>query len=910
MSKVTYNERSWAIDIITEITLYSSSRSQIIKRAGGESTINTGKKRLFPDILLYGENSDILMGWELKMPDTSMSNQEFIDNAISKAEILKLNSFLLWNGQSAILYKLNDTAYEPFKNWDTSHGGIITNRLTIESNRDLWITSLHEILKDLNLFIISGDIKKKPLIESFKDSNIIQFILRNSLTNAKALEQSAKIDAKFDAEANIWWKTSKHEYPKHNKWNILSEIILVNWINKFLFAHILTSVRDEAKEIYSIDYNVDIVEAINIFKNISLNCDFWNIFQPQLGEKYILPDSWNEIVQLNQLLKEIELSSIGQELLQKLLENVIYSSKRKISGQYTTPMFLARLLVLLTLNNKTETLHDPCCGTGTIARATYDIKKEVGISTKESLKSIFASDKVAFPLQMATLAISEPTNFGEIIQVFKKDCSELSIGEDIEFRNPFDGSVINRKYYKINNIASNLPFIKQEDLKKLNPEIQNKINKLLNEKFSKKDKLNEKSDLYAYLPFTFWDILSENGRLGIIVSNSWLGTDWGEKFKKFLTRFYKLDYILTSSTGRWFQNADVVTNIVILTKREFLIDKLPNTEKTKFITISHDFLDDSNHENIREIYQNIITNTLDKRFKVEEYSTEEILSEPLNWNTLFSDISWIKQINKKLIFCSTLFEIKRGARRGWDDMFYPSSNHGIEQDFIKPVLKSSRDIDSLTSIAESEAFCCSLSIEELSQKGNTGAIAWINKFKYGFNEVGKPLPEVLKIKNGYWYTMHDTEMADFVTSVNPDKRIFISRLNEKSFVNQRLIRFTSLKSDTDLELSHALLNSLMGIFFIEALGFGRGLGALDLSSNRMKKYFRMLNPSLLTDSQIKEIKNKFALFKNRDVQNIRIELNDSIRKDFDLTVLKAYEIEHLYDSIKSSFLFLFNMRNK
>lgn len=910
MSKVTYNERSWAIDIITEITLYSSSRSQIIKRAGGESTINTGKKRLFPDILLYGENSDILMGWELKMPDTSMSNQEFIDNAISKAEILKLNSFLLWNGQSAILYKLNDTAYEPFKNWDTSHGGIITDRLTIESNRNLWITSLHEILKDLNLFIISGDIKKKPLIESFKDSNIIQFILRNSLTNAKALEQSAKIDAKFDAEANIWWKTSKHEYPKHNKWNILSEIILVNWINKFLFAHILTSVRDEAKEIYSINYNVDIVEAINIFKNISLNCDFWNIFQPQLGEKYILPDSWNEIVQLNQLLKEIELSSIGQELLQKLLENVIYSSKRKISGQYTTPMFLARLLVLLTLNNKTETLHDPCCGTGTIARATYDIKKEVGISTKESLKSIFASDKVAFPLQMATLAISEPTNFGEIIQVFKKDCSELSIGEDIEFRNPFDGSVINRKYYKINNIASNLPFIKQEDLKKLNPEIQNKINKLLNEKFSKKDKLNEKSDLYAYLPFTFWDILSENGKLGIIVSNSWLGTDWGEKFKKFLTRFYKLDYVLTSSTGRWFQNADVVTNIVILTKREFLIDKLPNTEKTKFITISHDFLDDSNYENIREIYQNIITNTLDKRFKVEEYSTEEILSEPLNWNTLFSDISWIKQINKKLIFCSTLFEIKRGARRGWDDMFYPSSNHGIEQDFIKPVLKSSRDIDSLTSIAESEAFCCSLSIEELSQKGNTGAIAWINKFKYGFNEVGKPLPEVLKIKNGYWYTMHDTEMADFVTSVNPDKRIFISRLNEKSFVNQRLIRFTSLKFDTDLELSHALLNSLMGIFFIEALGFGRGLGALDLSSNRMKKYFRMLNPSLLTDSQIKEIKNKFALFKNRDVQNIRIELNDSIRKDFDLTVLKAYEIEHLYDSIKSSFLFLFNMRNK
>lgn len=80
MPTVTYNERSWAIDIIAEITVYSSSRSQIIKRAGGENTINTGRKRLFPGVLLYGENSDILMGWELKMPDTSMSD--------------KINSFL------------------------------------------------------------------------------------------------------------------------------------------------------------------------------------------------------------------------------------------------------------------------------------------------------------------------------------------------------------------------------------------------------------------------------------------------------------------------------------------------------------------------------------------------------------------------------------------------------------------------------------------------------------------------------------------------------------------------------------------------------------------------------------------------------------------------------------------------
>ena len=47
MTKITYNERSWAIDIITEINLFTSKNDKTIYRAGGETTINTGEKRLF-----------------------------------------------------------------------------------------------------------------------------------------------------------------------------------------------------------------------------------------------------------------------------------------------------------------------------------------------------------------------------------------------------------------------------------------------------------------------------------------------------------------------------------------------------------------------------------------------------------------------------------------------------------------------------------------------------------------------------------------------------------------------------------------------------------------------------------------------------------------------------------------------
>ncbi len=912
MSKVNYNERSWAIDIISEINLYTDKNKQYIKNAGGEKTINTGKKRFFPDVLLFGNSNDILMGWELKMPDTSLVDHEFIENAKEKANILKLNSFLLWNAETAVLYVQNkeDNEFYPFKTWDTSHGGIIKNRFTVEDNRDLWVSSLHEILKDLNDFIESGNIKKKPIIDSFKNSNIIDFILENSEATAIELKNAARKDSRFLAEANMWWRISQYEYPNHDQWKVLSEIILVNWINKILFANILTAFQKDAKQVHEINHETTIIEAIDIFQKISSTCDFWNIFQPQLGEKYILVDSWHELIELNSFLRDIELASISQDLMKNLLENIIYTAKRKVAGQYTTPMFLARLLVHLTLIDKTATIHDPTCGTGTIPRAAYDIKKEIGIDSKEAISSVFASDKVAFPLQMATLAVSEPSNIGNILRVFKKDCSELRVGENIELRDPYDGSIVNIPYEQVANITSNLPFIQQEDLDVLNPNIKTNINNKIKEHTNQSDTLTGKSDLYAYLPFYFWELLQNNGRLGLIVSNSWLGTEWGSKFKKLLSKFYKIEMVVTSGSERWFDNAIVVTNLIILEKKEEVCEP-SETEETSFITIHKLLKSVNNYKEIEELYENIITNYSSEDFSIRTYKTNNILNISLNWNALFSDIEWLNDINDKLVLCNTIFEINRGERRGQNEMFYPATGHEIEPDYIKPVLKTPRHIQSLIAKAETDAFCCSDSIETLKDYNMTGTLKWIDKFKYKNNSKGVPLPEVL-IKNAgegcHWYEMNASTMADLVASVNFNKRIFIAKLEERSFVDQRLTRFTSINEDTDIDLLHALLNSIVGVFYLEALGFGRGLGALDSNPTNLNKNLKVLNPDLLTTEQKELIKSKFDLFKNKNIMDIEDEFADNVRMDFENTVLEAFGLMEFKDRILRAFYFLYNMR--
>ncbi len=143
-----------------------------------------------------------------------------------------------------------------------------------------------------------------------------------------------------------------------------------------------------------------------------------------------------------------------------------------------------------------------------------------------------------------------------------------------------------------------------------------------------------------------------------------------------------------------------------------------------------------------------------------------------------------------------------------------------------------------------------MSLEDLDKKGDRGALSWIKKFEIQMNTRGKPLPEALAKPHKLWYEMDDSTLADLVANINYGDRLFIARMQKRSFVNQRLTRFTATTDDLDIDLCHALLNSLIGIFYLEACGFGRGLGALDLSSSKLKKNLFILNPDILTPAEL------------------------------------------------------------
>lgn len=134
------------------------------------------------------------------------------------------------------------------------------------------------------------------------------------------------------------------------------------------------------------------------------------------------------------------------------------------------------------------------------------------------------------------------------------------------------------------------------------------------------------------------------------------------------------------------------------------------------------------------------------------------------------------------------------------------------------------------------------------------------------------------------------------------------KCKKESFVNQRLTRITLRNSSTDVELYHALLNSILSIFYLEAMGFGRGLGVLDLNSAKIRRQMFMLNPNMLNGHLRTAIKSKFAVLLKRPILPINEELRRQDRIEFDKTVLKAYGLEKYRDKITKTFQSIYRIR--
>jgi hypothetical protein len=842
------------------------------------------------------------------MPDTAITDGELLRNAETKARRLGLNSFIVWNVDTAIMWLQGGSGdFAPERTWPSIN---IRRRADVAANHSTWVSLLHQIIDDLNDLLDYGQVSGTRPEVAMSDSLLLDYLNQCVPALSEAIRDACARDADFEALVRLWWVENEIEHPGCTLYEGIARVNLVNWINRIVFAHYLKRFYNAAGAVESIHAGTSIEDAITIFNTISESCDFMNVFQPLVGQEHLDAATWDRLIELNCFLKDYQLASINQASFHSIIDSALTFSRKKLAGQFSTPKPLAGLLVRLTIRDRNKPIIDPCCGTGTIARAAYDLKRSVGIDLANALASTWASDKFEFPLQLCSIALSDPEGMGEVVQAFRKDAFDLMVGQKVLFVDPDTGAGVTKCVPVMHAVVSNLPFVRFEDIEILNPDLASIRNSLAHDCIDE-DALGDRADLYAYLILKLRDLVEDNGRIGVITSNSWLATDWGQKFRDALMNCCRIRQVVISGEGRWFSSSQVVTMILILEKR---VEPVEATERISFITTTNRIESWETQEGGLDLLASSILAGVERGdgFTKQEYTEPQIRSLEsigVGWNAFFVDLGWVSLISASLIPANMLFSIHRGERRGWDKLFFPEPGHGIEPQYIKPVLRSARDASGLIANPSDEAFCCSDSIESLTAKGMNGALAWISRFRNAVNLKGKPLPEVLTRSGCQWYEMDPTTMADLVISMNPDQRLCVHRLAQRSFVNQRLIMFTTKPGiNIDVELCHALMNSVIGMFLIEAIGFGRGLGALDLNATKLSRSLHVLNPHLVSEEQRRLILDAFAPMLRRDVLSLPNELESPERNHFDRTVLKTFGVVHLQERIYDSLRYLFYIR--
>jgi hypothetical protein len=899
------NERFWSGQMISYISNFVKGKTLRIKNAGGETTVNASGSVMFPDVILYGDAAQglILQGWEVKMPDVSINNTAFRNDAERKARLLGLNSFVLWNFTYCKLYiKDNYGVYQEAKLWDKTN--YITDRPTVELRRSEWEELLGEVLIEVNTFLDNGVLIPRNFDFAISEFLMPEIIERNKNSIADHLAECAKTNITIKNYIEVWWDEVQYEYmtSEPNMYTAYAKTIIVDWLNKLVFAHLISRYHNPAGEVKNITNGITPSQARSILASISNQCDFFNIFKDlQFGN--LVPDQcWNEIIEFNAFLSDNGLENIDQTTLQSILERTVISTRREIIGQFTTPPRLAELLTKITIHDTTRTCIDPCCGTGTIPKQIIRYKMENGNTVNDAYGTTWAADKFSFPLQVTNISLTTPESINIPCRIIQKNVFALETGSIEEIVNPKNGEHLRIPLPAFDAIVSNLPFIDFNTIQREDAELMELIKEQV--KNDTGITLSERNDTYSYIPFSLWKILNNNGRIGLIVSNSWLGTDSGRDFYNAIRWYYKIEGVYISGDGTWFDNAKVVTTLLILQKKDI---SEPQNETSNFGLIKKSITEWENAEVFNAIVRSINLNHVQEKHssiisinRITSNEIASILDFGFSLNILFYTPSWILQIKDSICPISEIFEVTRGEKTCQDEIFYIKKTSLVDNEYVINGLKNAKNIKTLIAAPDTDIFFCEKTRDELKTYGSAKTLSYLQSFDGTLNVS-------LARKGDEWHVFKNIKPVRLFTGMNPYKRIFYGLLEERTFINQRLIGFIGRDENTDIELCHALLNSILGIFFVESIGFGMGEGALDIKKESFNRAY-MLNPKLLSPQKINEIKSAFEPLKNRDIKDTLIEIDCEDRINFDNAVLKAYGLEGFYEDIKQTLISIQNTR--
>lgn len=896
--KLVDNERSYAIQLISDINSYLSNKRISIKVAGGESTINNNGRVKFPDVLLYADidRIKVIQGWEIKCPDVDISDALFVEDARKKADLLGCNSTVLWNFKEAEIHIKNDKGdFYIARRWVIDER--ITTRENVATYRSSWVSFLSELLNVINDFYNTGIIEKRDMRDVLTSSVIPQIIYENKRHVALFLKTKSTEDISVNAYISNWYNNEGSEFclDEQDAFMAYGKILIVDWLNKFLYGNYIKIYDSEARYVENITYGCKICEALDYFSYISNNCGFKILFTGHKYDQFIPEDTWSDLVTFNSLLKDSDFSSISADYAQKFLEESVSLLKREAEGQYSTPEPLSKLLCDLGIRDCAGSSWDCCCGTGTISCSMWERKYKIlsevfDDADKLAFDSVWMSDSNWYPLRIATLRYFSLKFTDRPLMIFSNNVFNIKPGQVIDLYDLKTGNSFQRELPMFSSIVSNLPYIdfNTNEVTRFE-EVKERMRSFYKENFE--IVLSDRCDLYCYLALFISNFLNSDGYVCLLTSNSWLCNEFGVGFLDALKVTYSIEGIYSNGVYRWFNNADIMNTIILLRHKSVKSDGA-------YFGVINASIENLDNENLRKsISDSLILHKENSNSIVsEDFLTWQKVDKSrelgLSLYSLCQGSIFLTSIVDCLIKLNSIFDISRGLKTGQDTFFYNDNPDFVDSKYIRRAQKNLRNVKTYLVTGDTYIFYCDDSEQQILENGDKKTLDYIKSNRRITSSCLKHRP--------YWYSLPENCEALFVTGMNPNDRLFFAEVDQTEAIvlNQRIICLNNKNEECDSDLFLALLNSTLGLLLLECSGSPMALGALDTRAYSVESMC-MLNPDLISHDDRNRIVELFEPIKNREILSVLDELDQEDRILFDRAVLMSYRLEGLEDSIRS-----------
>jgi len=444
--------------------------------------------------------------------------------------------------------------------------------------------------------------------------------------------------------------------------------------------------------------------------------------------------------------------------------------------------------------------------------------------------------------------------------------------------------------------------------------------------------IDRRSDLYIYFYFLGFSLLRDGGSLSFLSSRSWLEVSYGRVLREFLFRRARLSTIIENEMHRTFASAFINTVIVNASAEHriepdstssFIMLRMPFEDAISSSLFKKQRVEDEEGDSYRiiSIRQSDLFGTAenlseDNRLSLNPIEPAEATAErgrlhvksgSLNDRPRFQSgfLPRVPEIYRTItekgrgimLPLGSFTSLMRGMTTGANDFFYLDRESRlkweIEEEYLKPVIKSPRECRKILIHAENhsqKAFICHKDRDELE---GTGALEYI---RHGEKQSIQMRPS-LKGKNRWWELRSGGEVTH-LWQKSVDRRHIQCQLIGSAAVDQRLYRLCFRKSPYALT---AVLNSAVTILFREVAGrVSLGEGALD-SAVYEALSLPVVDPLRLDEKASREAVEALSLREIRAIDE-EFEMDDRSMLDgpvFDLLSLTKGERDAVYEAVCS-----------